>query len=92
MAECGFDGGDCEDFNAKYPNCTVSYPSWIGDGDCDSGDYKPGIADWPEFGDYNTAECAFDGGDCTSGTSEFVSWNVSLRTITFIFSTVLWLY
>jgi hypothetical protein len=48
----------------------------IGDGNCD------GIG-------YNTTECGFDGGDCTSGTSEFVSWNVSLRIITFIFSTVL---
>jgi hypothetical protein len=91
-AGCGFDGDDCEDFNAKYPNCTISYPSWIGDGDCDSGDYKPGTTDWNEFGYYNTTECGFDGGDCTSGTSKYVSWNASLQTITFIFSTVLWLY
>eukprot|EP00979_Chaetoceros_neogracilis_P006004 scaffold1174_cov281-Chaetoceros_neogracile.AAC.35 len=55
--ECGFDGGDCEEFNAKYPNCNVfppsfiGYPSYIGDGNCDGGSY-------------NTAECGFDGGDC----------------------------
>jgi hypothetical protein len=34
-----------------YPNCNVDYPSWIGNGYC-------------EGGDYNTAECGFDGGDC----------------------------
>ena len=49
--ECGFDGGDCRDFNAKYPNCTVLYTSEIGNGICTSGDY-------------NTAECGFDGSDC----------------------------
>jgi hypothetical protein len=35
----------------KYLNCNVSSPSFIGDGNCDGGDY-------------NTAECGFDGGDC----------------------------
>eukprot|EP00979_Chaetoceros_neogracilis_P011465 scaffold2835_cov280-Chaetoceros_neogracile.AAC.7 len=40
----------------NYPNCNVSSPSFIGDGNCDGGDY-------------NTAACGFDGGDCTSGTS-----------------------
>jgi hypothetical protein len=50
-AECGFDDGDCEEFNAKYPNCTVTAPAQIGNGYCNSGDE-------------NTAECGFDGGDC----------------------------
>eukprot|EP00979_Chaetoceros_neogracilis_P006008 scaffold1174_cov281-Chaetoceros_neogracile.AAC.39 len=50
-AACGFDGGDCEDFNNKYPNCNVAFPWWIGDGNCNGGDY-------------NTAACGFDGGDC----------------------------
>jgi hypothetical protein len=49
--ECGFDGGDCEDFNNKYPNCNVSSPSFIGNGNCNGGDY-------------NTPECGFDKGDC----------------------------
>eukprot|EP00979_Chaetoceros_neogracilis_P009524 scaffold2166_cov144-Chaetoceros_neogracile.AAC.2 len=35
-----------------YPNCNVQYPGWIGDGKCQ------------KFGNYNTAECGFDGGDC----------------------------
>lgn len=51
IEECGFDGGDCIDFNEKYPNCTVEYPSYIGDGIC-------------RGGEYNTEECGWDGGDC----------------------------
>jgi len=58
----------------------------IGDGDCSF------IGEDPDGNAYNSAECGFDGGDCTSGTTEFVSWNVSIGTITFIFSTVLWLF
>ena len=49
--ECGFDGGDCLDFNNRYPNCTVDVPYFIGDGTCNGGMY-------------NTEECGFDGGDC----------------------------
>ena len=37
--------------DSLYPNCTVRSPDMIGDGRCDGGDY-------------NTAECGFDGGDC----------------------------
>ena len=44
-------GGDCEEFNAKYPNCNVDYPESIGNGGCDGGAY-------------NTTECGFDGGVC----------------------------
>jgi len=44
-AECGSDGGDCDDFNAKDPNCKVVYPGglnpgWIGNGQCDGRDYS----------------------------------------------------
>lgn len=35
----------------SFPNCEVRAPAWIGDGSCDGGDY-------------NTAECGWDGGDC----------------------------
>lgn len=38
--ECGFDGGDCIEFNSKNPNCTVEIPSWIGDDYCDNGVYN----------------------------------------------------
>ena len=50
---CGWDGGDCIEFNEKYPNCKVDSPSNIGDGWYCNG------------GDYNTEECGWDGGDCT---------------------------
>ena len=49
--DCGWDGGDCEEFNANYPNCTVLYPTWIGNNYC-------------EGAEYNTEECGWDGGDC----------------------------
>jgi len=55
IEECGFDGNDCLEENEQlqndYPNCSVRYPSWIGDGICDGFDY-------------NTTECGWDGGDC----------------------------
>lgn len=70
--ECTYDGGDCAEFNKKYPDCRrsdgkygscssfnatypgckVQIPEFIGDGEfCDPGEY-------------NTAECHWDGGDC----------------------------
>ena len=56
------------ELTANYPNCTVSFPSWIGDGMCD--DYEP----------YNTEKCGDDGGDCVKHwyypdcTVSFPSW------------------
>ena len=55
--KCGWDGGDCLEFNAKYPDCDVGYPYLIGDGNCDSSDWS---------GSYNSEECGFDGGDCVT--------------------------
>ena len=49
--ECGFDDGDCEEFNQNYPNCDVESPSLDGNGICNRGAY-------------NTEECGWDGGDC----------------------------
>lgn len=37
-AWCGYDGGDCEEFNEKYPDCKTKYPSNIGNDYCDSSD------------------------------------------------------
>ena len=51
-AECGYDEGDCDEFNAKYPNCDVFFPFLIGDGYCDDD------LDVRHFGkNYNTLEC-----------------------------------
>ena len=61
--ECGFDGGDCIDFNVKYPGCNVVNPDSIGDGYCHGGTY-------------NTAECGFDGGDCEDFNLEYPGCNV----------------
>merc|ERR1712071_123923 len=49
--DCGYDGGDCIEFNNIYPNCHVHITRWIGDGKCDGGEY-------------DTQECGWDGGDC----------------------------
>eukprot|EP00979_Chaetoceros_neogracilis_P004274 scaffold752_cov196-Chaetoceros_neogracile.AAC.9 len=55
--DCGWDGKDCLEFNAKYPVCGVKYkdinPERVGDGKCDN------------FGGYNSRECGNDGSDCS---------------------------
>ncbi len=48
--QCGFDGGDCNAFNAAYPNCKTENAWQIGDGHCQE--------------EHNTVECGFDGHDC----------------------------
>ena len=50
-AECGYDQGDCDEFNELYPGCVVEQPLALGNGYCNGGDY-------------DTAECGYDGGDC----------------------------
>ena len=51
VIQCGYDGGDCEDFNSMYPDCKVEDASRIANGICDG---------FP----YNSHECRLDGGDC----------------------------
>mmetsp|Transcript_21514 Transcript_21514/g.27135 ORF Transcript_21514/g.27135 Transcript_21514/m.27135 type:complete len:225 (-) Transcript_21514:232-906(-) len=55
--ECDYDGGDCDEFNQNYPNCTVPEPGLVGDDYCDD--------TFRETPLYNVAECGFDGGDCS---------------------------
>ena len=67
--ECGYDGGECLEFNAKFPDCRT-----VGGGDCESfnATYPGCLVEVPESlgnglcagGSYNTEECAWDGGDC----------------------------
>ena len=66
--ECQNDGGDCNfensvDVPTEYPNCTVIYTYYIGDGWCDGGIY-------------NTPECGFDGGDCDWFNADFPNCTV----------------
>jgi len=56
-AGCSFDGGDCEEFNALYPNCKAEYPFQMGDGICQI--------------ENNNIECKFDGGDCLEFSQRF---------------------
>eukprot|EP01083_Nonionella_stella_P000674 1911_1 len=52
--ECNFDARACPPYTVveRCPDCFVSYPNLIGNGDCY--DALP----------YNPYECGFDGGDC----------------------------
>ena len=65
--ECGFDGGDCIDFNEKYPNCKVDDPYRIADEYC-------------KGGDYNTEECGFDGGKCIDFNEKYPNCKVDYPT------------
>ncbi len=53
IEECGFEFGECIDFNEEYPRCNdPGAASSLGDGVCN----------WS----YNNSECRYDGGDCRS--------------------------
>ena len=59
-AVCGYDAGDCDEFNAKYPDCKSEFLvplSDVGNGECN--------------GYFNTAECEYDGGDCEEFNANF---------------------
>lgn len=57
---------ECLDPNASdygtISNCSVTVPSWIGDGVCDEGLIMDGLQD------FNTDACGWDGGDCCQST------------------------
>ena len=58
ILECGWDGGDCIVINEELPDCNVSKPSLLDNGQCDGGLY-------------NRVECAYDGGDCDFFNKEY---------------------
>ena len=55
IKECGWDGGDCVQYNEDYPDCDADWPRNIGNGRCSG-----------KVGGYDTLECKYDGGDCTA--------------------------
>ena len=54
---CGADDYSCEDPDNTGAGCNVFFTSALGDGYCDG-----------DQGQYNTAACGWDGGDCCAGT------------------------
>jgi len=57
--ECGFDGGDCLNFNMAFPNCEADFPNQVGDRECQE--------------KLVTKDCGYDRGDCCqnfTGTSD----------------------
>lgn len=47
---CGYDGGDCIEWNQKFPDCKLDDLSFVANGLCDK--------------ESNSLECGWDGGDC----------------------------
>lgn len=47
---CNWEGGDCIEFNEKFPGCQAELPYEIGDGTCNY--------------ENNIVACGYDGGDC----------------------------
>lgn len=70
--DCGWEAGDCLEFNKKYPNCSASLLpkatadegklQYIGNGFCNG--------NTPD-GAFDTPECGYDGGDCIAFRKEY---------------------
>jgi hypothetical protein len=64
---CHYDGGDCLEFNKKYPNCTTDLlvdASRVGNGYCTN--------------ELNSAECGWDDGDCVDFNTQYPNCKVDL--------------
>jgi len=64
--ECGYEDGDCAEFNYHFPKCNIYGAYKIGDGNCDGG------------GLLNTEECGYDGGDCIEFNTKYPNCVVEL--------------
>ncbi len=64
IEECGYDDGDCLDFNIKYPECEFIVPGFIGNGMCNGGETY-------------VKECGFDGGDCIDIVAKYPNCNLT---------------
>lgn len=67
--ECGWDGGDCTEFNEMYPGCEVEDVRDVGNGKCNviGEEQKKRLEEEGvlKANTYNVMECGWDGGDCT---------------------------
>ncbi len=76
--ECGYDDGNCIAFNEKYPDCSVSDPSLVGDGECNI--YVEYWAGYPVIKaepEYNSPQCMYDGGDCIEFNEKYPNCKAS---------------
>jgi len=61
VEDCGFDGGDCLEFNKKYPDCRATVSdrgARVGDGMCH------GLG-------ANVEECGYEDGDCVKFNQKY---------------------
>ena len=75
IPECGFDGGDCDEFNAKYPNCVPLYESKVFGGFYMSWTNFPNDTECDSY--LNTEDCDYDGGDCLEFNAKYPNCKVS---------------
>jgi len=63
--DCGFDGGDCEDYNHQFPDCDADDPQLVYNDKCDS--------------EVNTWSCGFDNGKCDYQNRKRIEWVKDFR-------------